>query len=130
MAVDADILDAVKARTNSLPGSLRVGLPNVSFDPGDDDIWLHIDLFPNEPENLSWDSDKQLYLGFVQFRVYTKLYRGIFKITDEAENIIAHFAKGTELGPVMVSRRPWLSPKIIEDDKCFIPVTVPYRGIA
>ncbi|NBB81544.1 MAG: hypothetical protein GVY36_19245 [Verrucomicrobia bacterium] len=115
---------------NSLTTSLRIGWPNVQFDPGDDDEWLIVDIFPNEPENYGWDADApQVYMGFLQVRVYSKLYRGIVSMTDEAEKVVAHFPKGTALGPVTVSQRPWVSPKVVEDDKCFIPVTIRYRSI-
>lgn len=131
MATDKDILSGAMARMDSLTTTLPIAWPGVNFTPPQSGYWFEIRHFPNEPSNLGLgDTAKQEYRGFVQVSVFGRPGSGIFGMTDEAENVVAHFAKGTDLGPVKVRVRPYISPPIPEDTHIQIPVTIPYRGIA
>ena len=113
----------------------KISWPGVDFTPPVSGLWLEMNHFPNQPDDFNWDSDgQQLYLGFFQVAVYWTRSKqedlGYVGAIDQAELVIAHFAKGTDLGGVRVSARPYMSPMVTEGDKHFIPVAIPYRGIA
>lgn len=130
MATDKDILTGVFTRMGTLATSLPIAWPGVNFTPPNSGMWLQIRHFPNEPNNIGWQTDaQQEYIGFVQVQVFTRPGTGIVNATEIAEEVIAHFAKGTEFGPVCVSRRPYTSPDVVDSDWIYIPVTIPYRGI-
>ena len=131
MSTDVDIAVAAFSRVESLATTLRIGYPNdADFDPGNDAAWLEVTLMPNMPDNLSWDSEVQVYSGILQVSVYFRPGGGTVPHMRQAEDIIAHFPKALQLGPVRVERKPYLSAPVKEGSKFFIPVTVPWRGIA
>ena len=130
MAADKSILDGAFSHTASYSTALTIAWPGVDFTPPSEGLWLEVSIFPNEPDNYSWDDETQEFMGFLQVSVYGRPGSGIYGLTDEAESIIAHFPKGTALGPVRVSQRPYLRPVVIDGEAHFIPVTIPYKGIA
>ena len=131
MATDKDILEAALTHMASLVTSLPIAWPGVSFTPPSSGMWFEVRHFPNEPDHFGYGDDaKQDYRGFLQVSVFTADKAGLITPTEEAEKIVAHFAKGTALGPVVVRKTPYLSPPIPEDNHIQIPVTCPYRGIA
>lgn len=136
MATDADV-------TNALYGILSTPLPTafagVPFDPptADDAMWIELRDMPNEPDELVWgDNGPVMFKGILRILVYFRPARGAegqrryLAAVDQAEQVMAQYAKGTIAGPVRVSRRPWRSGIVEEDSGVFVPVTVPYRGIA
>jgi len=130
VATDSDILNAALQHMDSLATSLPIAWPGVNFTPPQSGMWFEVRHFPNESENLGLeDSASNLFIGFLQVAVFTRTGSGIVKLTEEAEKIQAHFAKGTEFGPVRVRKRPHQSPPVPSDEAIFIPVTISYRGI-
>lgn len=87
-------------------------------------------MFPNEPRNLTIDGDLAEQIGFFQVTVCFRPGTGIVQPMMTAEAVIATFPKGTDLGPVKVRMRPWLAPTVTASSYLFIPVTIPYLGIA
>lgn len=131
MATDKDILTGALNHMAAFTTSLPIAWPGVNFTPPSEGMWFEVRHFPNTPNNLVMDNaGDQEFLGFLQVSVFDRPGAGIVKATEQAEGIIAHFPKGTALGPVMVRVRPYLSPPIPEDNSIQIPVTVPYKGIA
>ncbi len=94
-------------------------------------MWLQPRFFPNEPNDIAWDDSACVDTrGFIQILVYYRPGQGPVDPSELADALIAHFPKGTDLGPVRVRKRPWQSPAVTEDSsKLFIPVTVPYLGL-
>ena len=130
MAADKDILVGALGRMQTLSTSLPISWPGVQFEPPNSGMWLAVRHFPNQPNNIGWQVDaQQEYLGFLQVQVFTRPGSGIVNALEMAEDVVAHFAKGTEFGPVCVSARPYISPDVTESDWIFIPVTIPYRGV-
>ena len=100
-------------------------------DPPQTGMWLQPSVFPNEPEDMSWDNDACIDTrGFFQILVYFRPGQGVIAPSELADALINFFPKGSELGPVRIRKRPWQSPAVTEDaSKLFIPVTVPYKGL-
>jgi hypothetical protein len=117
-------------RMETLPLSLPIAFPDVTFSPPATGIWLEVRLFPNEPENLVWDDDG-IYReqGFLQVLVCYRPGKGQVAASEVADSVIQHFPKGTELGGVSVSKKPWQSPNETDGARSFIPVTIRYLGI-
>lgn len=132
MSVETDIMISGLELMENYPTSLPVFQPNRKVTPpSDGSMYLKVDFFPNETQEISWDDDgRRLYIGAFQISVYFPLDSGLVLATEEAEKISALFAKGTALGPARVSGRASIAPAIYEDTGGFIPVTIPYRGIA
>lgn len=117
--------------TLSFSPAPEIAWPGVDFDPPDSGEWLEFRLFPNEPGNISWDNGAPVQMrGFGQVLVCYRPGRGEVTPSELADAVVSHFAKGTELGPVRVSRLPYRAPAVDEDGYSFIPVTIPYLGIA
>ena len=116
----------------TLSTGVPVAYPNVSFKPpnADGQLWIVVDHFPNSNRELVMSSGGTLYLGFIQARVYFRPNEGIVNAMTEAEAIIALFDKGTQLSFVRVESVPSIAPPVYDSDAGFIPVTIPYRGIA
>lgn len=105
--------------------------PGIQSDPPDEGFWLEPKLFPNENTDPAWNDDScAIARGFFQIKVYWRVREnpGMVAPMALADALIAHFPKGTTLGPVRVRKKPHQSPAIPEDDRSFIPVTVPYLG--
>lgn len=131
MGTEVDILTGALDHLVALGSPLPIAWPNVNFTPPSTGEWLEARHFPNTTRTLGWQADaKSEYLGFVQISVYFRPNTGIVTATTEAQSIADHFAKGTLLGPVRVSQRASLAAAVFEDAFGFIPVTIPYRGIA
>jgi hypothetical protein len=129
--MDTEIIKAFFTAVNDFDSCLPASYSGVDFTPPDKGLWVEVKAFPNEPENISWDADgQQVYLGFMQVSIYFRSGAGIIDASEKADKIIEYFAKGKDLGPVKVERRPFTGPVIADDDYLFIPVTIPYRGIA
>lgn len=106
--------------------------PGIQTDPPDEGFWLEPKLFPNENMDPAWDDDACARVrGFFQIKVYYRVRpdAGVIQPMQLADALIAHYPKGTVLGPVRVRKKPYQSPYIDEDaSRSFIPVTVPYQG--
>lgn len=131
-------LDITTALLQILTTSLPVAWPLVRFTPptGEDDMWLAVQDFPNEPDELSWNAEGSVfYQGFLQIEVHfrpTSGADGQRRFADaiaEAETIMGQYRKGTRAGLVGVSRRPWRSAAVKDEQGAFVPVTIPYSGI-
>jgi hypothetical protein len=126
------VLSAFLTRLDTLAFSpeIPIAWPGVVYDPPSTGMWLEASLFPNEPRELSWDSDScHDTRGFCQVSVFYRKGGGQVDASTTADAIIAHFPKGLALGPVRVQKRPWQSPAVPLDDRIFIPVTIRYQGI-
>lgn len=126
-----DILEGCLERLQSIGLSpvIPIAWPGVNFTPPAEGMWLEAKLFPNEPMDPSWNNDScTIARGFFQVIVGYRPGTGEIAASTIADAVIAHFAKGTELGPVRVIKKPWRSPAIEDGAKSLIPVTIPYRG--
>lgn len=123
------IMSAAFARLSTLANKPPIAWPGVDFVPPTSGPWLEISVFPNEPDTLGMSADAvQLEIGFVQVLACNRPGSGTMTIATLAEAVAAHYPKALELGPVRVRAKPWLSPAVIDDDRIFVPVTIPYRG--
>lgn len=130
MATDKDILTGALSHMDSYSTSLPIAWPGVKFTPPQTGAWFEVRHFPGEPDHFGYgNTAKQDFRGFVQVSVFGRPGSGIVGLTEEAEGIVSHFAKGTLLGLVVVRVRPYVSPAIYEDSFIQIPVTIPYRGV-
>lgn len=135
MSVDLAILDGAMNRLqNSGPAGVPVAWPGIPFNPPDGETsrWLEASIFPSESANIAWqNSSPSQFRGFVQVLVGFRPNRfGIRGPWQTAEAIVALYPKGTALGPAKVSSRPSLGPLVADGGKSYIPVTIPYRGVA
>lgn len=135
MSVEMQIIKAAldKLQSGGPPG-VPVAWPGISFDPpsGPEARWLEASIFPAEPDNIAWQSDSpHRYEGFIQVLVGFRPNRlGAKAAWDLAGHVIALYPKGTQIGPVKVSRRPGLGPLVAENGRNSIPVTIRYLGVA
>lgn len=107
-----------------------IAWPDVNFNPPDSGMWVELNLFPNEPLDPVWDNDGCVVTrGFLQILVGYRPGMGRIQASNLADSIIAHFSKGTHLGPVRVLKKPWQSTPVIDSDKIFIPITISYRSL-
>lgn len=120
--------DDLKTEMSGVP----IAWPGVPLKPIPNGIWLLVRHFPNETEDLAWDDDGAILVrGFFQVEVnYRHGVQGIFPASRLADTIIQAFGKGVPISDVFVEKTPWQSPEVVEDDRNFIPVTVPYYGTA
>lgn len=109
-----------------------IAWPGKPLNPPSTGLWLLVRHFPNETEDLSWGNDGPILVrGFFQVEVnYRHGPQGIFPASELADTIIEEFGKGVPISDVFVEKTPWQSPEVVEDDRNFIPVTVPYYGTA
>lgn len=109
-----------------------IAWPGKPLKPPSSGLWLLVRHFPNETEDLSWGNDGPILVrGFFQVEVnYRHGSDGIFPASELADTIIKEFGKGVPISDVFVEKTPWQSPEVVEDDRNFIPVTVPYYGTA
>lgn len=129
-----DILEAAFQRLAAFSYSPQPEIlwPGIQQEPPENGIWLVPGLFPSENTDVAWDDDSCVDTrGFFQVLVYFRPGQGLVEPSELADALIAHFPKGTQLGPVRVLKKPWQSPVIAEDaSMLFIPVTVRYMGMA
>lgn len=119
-----------RLETLGISPELPIAWPGINFTQPDTGMWLEAKLFPNEPMNYSMDNDGcHAARGF--FQVIVGYRPGVGQINPSliADAVIAHFSKGTPLGPVRVVKSPWQSPEITEGSFLMIPVTIPYYGL-
>lgn len=132
MSVTTEILSACLAKLAAFDSSpaIPVAWPGIEFDSPSEGTWLEARLFPNEPRDLAWGDDScHDMFGFFQINVYYRPGVGQVSPSQIADDLIAFFPKGLVLGPVRVRKRAWQSPAVTDEDKLFIPVTIPWRGI-
>lgn len=129
MSHDSQIIQAAFERLSTIQNAPPIAWPGINFQPPAAGIWFEALMFPNEPANLTMDGDKAEQLGFFQVTVCFRPGTGVLMPMLAAEAVIDRFPKGLDLGPVKVRQRPWLAPTVTDDDRLFIPVTIPYRGI-
>lgn len=112
------------------PEILWPAIPKTTPDSG---FWLEPGYFPNTNRDIGWDNDSCVDTrGFFQVLVYFRVRPNLGQVipSELADKIIAHFPKGTVLGPVRVRARPSQAPMVTEDSsKSYIPVTIPYMGL-
>ena len=128
-----DILQAAltKLETFVYAPQPQILWPGIQETPPQTGMWLQPSLFPNEPGDIAWDDDACVDTrGFFQILIYFRPGQGQIDPSELADALIAHYPKGSVLGPVRVRKRPWQSPAVTQDaSKLFIPVTVPYQGL-
>lgn len=109
---------------------LPVYYPSVTEGaPPANGMWLEATWFPNQPQDPFWNDDGcVLALGYFQILVGYRVGAGQLPAAHVADAICTFFAKGTILGPVPVSAPPFQAPQVVDKDKIFIPVRIPYRG--
>jgi len=105
--------------------------PGVNHEPPSSGYWFEASAFPNEPTNLAWNDDGEIMArGFCQVLIGYRPGDGEIGASELADDLIAHFPKGLELGGVRVTKKPWRAPAVVEDGaRLFIPVTIPYIGV-
>lgn len=92
--------------------------------------WLEAAVMPREPRAEPWDNDGlRLHGGMCRVLVGIKTGAGSLAAVREAEKIAAALPKGTRLGPVGVSRQPWIGGPVVDGDRVFVPLTIPYSGV-
>lgn len=130
---EKDIFDGGMALIRDISDRPPTAWPNVK--PGEDGFvrpeegpWLEVTWFPGEPQDPWWSTGPQYRVGFFQILVCCRPDEGAVAI-DEAQRIIAALPKGSQVGGVQITKTPWLAPMVQDDDRVFIPVTVPYQGL-
>jgi hypothetical protein len=133
VSTEADLYDAFATAfatfAAGLSPALPVSWPGIHFTPPDEGSWLELRLFPNETQNYGLADDAPaLHQGMLQVGVCTRPGGGIVDALQVAGAVVAAFPKGTQVGPVSVQRKPWISGVLTESDRIVHPVTIPYRG--
>lgn len=134
---EKDIFDGGLAVLRDIPDRPPTAWPNVKDnslppdpeDPNDPGLWWEVRWFPNEHSDPFWANGPVNRRGFFQVLVCCRPDFGAAAI-DEAQRLIGLLPKGTAIGPVSVTKEPWLAPPIQEDDRDCVPVTISYSGLA
>jgi hypothetical protein len=142
---ELEILDAAMDRLSSntpeRDGSpIPIAWPGKSFDPPPEQaaLWLQPSLFPSDNANIVLAAGPVRFSGFLQILVgFRNSPAGLRPAYEVAQDIVTLYAKGTALGPVLVRTRPSIGPAVPEQGSAmlsqgtnFLPITVPYLGLA
>jgi hypothetical protein len=137
MSVDTAISEALLGRLEAMVLSppLPVAFPGRAFDPPDDVMWLKAALLPAEPQGIGRDStNSNVHRGLLQVNVFYPADTAEIQAIVIADQVIAHFAYGTEVLEggflVEVSRAPWRSASVEDKPWQMIPVRIPYQCVA
>lgn len=128
------ILEAFIDRLNSL--SFSPALPIIYVDgvkkaPPATGMWLEFQAFPNEGNTIAWGAESPTNAkGFFQISVGYRPNIGIIQPSAVVDSIIAHFPYAHRfVGDVGVIKKPWRTTAVIESDKVYIPITIPFAGL-
>jgi hypothetical protein len=139
MSDGADIYLALMAKVSTLAvGSpaLPIAYPEQqpAFDPATDapdGKYIEVSDFPNRPR---WEglASGQLKQGLLQITVIWPKNDGLVRPKAAADEVMAHFAKGTVLvsgtAKVKISAEPWQAAPLSEDSEVRVPVTIPWTA--
>jgi hypothetical protein len=130
---DSAIYDAFALRVGALAAqfspAMTVAYPGKGFTPPTTGTWLEMAWFPNETQNYGLaDDGPSLLQGLCQVSVAYRPGLGIVDGLTLTDQVIAYFAKGTELAGVRIYRKPWLASVLESPEKVMHPVTIPWRG--
>ena len=128
---EADIFDEGLALIAAVPSLPPTAWPNVKpeeFIRPSEGLWLEVSWFPGEPQDPWWGEGPPYRVGFFQILVYCRPDEGALAV-DEAQRIIGHLPKGSQVAGAKISKTPWMAPLVQDDDKAFVQVTVPYQGL-
>lgn len=128
------ILEAFIDRLESL--SFSPALPIIYVDgkkaePPTSGMWLEVQAFPNEGSTVAWGAESPTNAkGFFQVSVGYRPNIGIIQPSSVVDSIIAHFHYAYRfVGDVGVIKKPWRTTAVIESDKVYIPITIPFAGL-
>lgn len=130
MITNTAILEAFLTAVSGAALGYPIGWPGLTFNPPATGIWLEVSHMPNEgvQDGVSNDADV-VPQGMFQIIAATRPGSGALGITGVADTIVAAFPKGTVLAdPVRITRAPYQSPRVDEEDRIYIPVTIQYSG--
>lgn len=109
--------------------ALPVIFPGRGGTPPASGIWLEAVYIPNETQNYGTaDDGPHVLMGLFQVNVCDRPGLSPFPAIGIAEDVIAHFAKGTALSSGFVERTPWVAALLEEDDRVTHPVTIRWRA--
>lgn len=129
------IVDSLKVFAAAQSPELEIAFPNKSFTPpGDGVTYLRISVLPAQPFQPAAGGDAwNRHAGFAQIDVFWKAGEGIKQPLALAENIAAHFKRGSNLTTasgyfVQVNRPPYILGETPSGDasRTMIPVRVYY----
>ncbi len=129
--MSTDILTACLTRLQSFSYSPAPTIlwPNVQSTPPATGLWLEPGYFPNEPIDDTWSQDCAETRGFFQILVGYRKGTGEISASELADAVVAWFPKTTALDGVVVRKRPTRGPAYVDEDKCFIPITIYFIGM-
>lgn len=131
--IEGRIARALLERANAVGLGLPVALPNMPFDPPDDQRYLEVTHIPTATQRQWIDSDGvHRYIGMLQVSVYWSHGRGEIEPRDIAGKVIEAFPCDTILVEddvtVRITKRPEAAGIITEDYSVQIPVTIEYEA--
>jgi len=129
MSVELSTNAALNTHLAALPDVPPIAWPNVDFDPKGAEVWLEAMQMPRETDDPFLPDDAALDYGGV-YQVKVLIHKGGSEelALTFADDIIAHFRRGTMIGPVR-TRQPYRSGGLDEGSFWAIVVSIPYRGI-
>lgn len=137
MADAADIAEALLAKVATLTvGSpaLPIAYPEIDFDPeteSHDGKYLDVRDFTNRP---AWEglTAGKLDQGILQITVVWPRSLGVIAPKAAADEVMAHFAKGTIMvhgsAKVKVSSEPWQAAPLSDDADLRVPISIPWTA--
>lgn len=131
MTTDTAIYDAFAAALTTFAAaqSVPVAWPGIPFTAPASGQWVECAWFPNETHNLGVGDDGPFeHRGFGQVSCCCRPGAGIEGPLTLVGGVLAAFAKGTQLGPVQIDRKPWASTVLVAGDRISVPITIWYRG--
>lgn len=126
--MSTNILEACHTRLKafSYTPAPEILWPNIQETPPAEGLWIEAGYFPNEPADDTWDDGCANDRGFFQMLVGYRKGTGEIAASELADALVAWFPKKTDLGGVMVRKKPTRGPAFTDEDKVFIPITVFY----
>lgn len=111
---------------------LPVDAENAGFDKPNNATYIEVRHFPNtNPSDPTW-GDEQMKQGFLQVGIVDTAQRGTLAPAAIADEILAHFAKGTQLTEgnvtVKIETHPTLLTTVQDGQRAIFPVSIPYRA--
>lgn len=132
--IDAKIAELLilHAQAMTLPQTTDLALPDIKFNPTNDQPYIRLSFLPNQPNTLSVGAGSIQHIGLFQLSIMWPAGQGIIAALETAEVIQQDFDKETRLigTSILVSviSRPQIGGQIIDGNRTMTPVTVQYQS--
>jgi hypothetical protein len=118
---------AVQTKIAAAGFTVPIAYPGVTFTPPDKGSWLEVEIFENEPVELTANDAPISARGIIQITACTRNGKGMIELETLANQVLAAFPKGTRFaGAIKAVKAPARRTSITDADKLYLPVDIEY----